>query len=175
LFDVPKLVLDERQKQKLREPLGQLVPGTIPECNQTLKKVQEDEKPRMLILVGDTISRNATEAGIRADVVIIDYKEMRGDTTEFSHGKTRVFRTKNQAGTIDLLAWQAIAEAVQKGDSAVLVDGEEDLLTLVAILVAPEGSLVAYGQPERGIVLVRIDARKKDEIEKLVDEMKRVD
>lgn len=172
---MPKLLLEERQRQKLKEPLGQLVTGTIRECNQTLKKVLADEKPRMLILVGDTISRSAAEAGILADVVIADHKEMRGDAVQFSHGKTRVFRTTNAPGTIDLLAWQAIAEAVQKEDSAVLVDGEEDLLTLVAIIVAPEGSLVAYGQPERGIVLVRISASKKGEIEKLIYDMPRVE
>ncbi len=175
MFVVPKLLADEQLRQRLKEPLGDLVAGTISECNNALKQVQENEKPHMLILVGDTISRNAVEAGIRPDVLIIDHIEMRRKAAEFAHGKTRVFRTANEPGTIDLLAWQAVVEAVQKGDGAVLVDGEEDLLTLVAIIVAPEGSLVAYGQPERGIVLVRTTADKKGEIERLVDSMERVD
>ncbi len=55
------------------------------------------------------------------------------------------------------------------------MDGEEDLLTLVAILVAPAGSIVAYGQPEIGIVLVRISEDKKDEIQALIDRMKKLD
>lgn len=175
MFDVPKLILGELQKQRLKEPLGQLVVGTILECNQALEKVQKSEKPRLLILVGDTISRNAAEAGIRADVIIIDHKEMREEAAEFAHGKARVFRVTNEPGTIDLLAWQAVAEGVQKGNSAVLVDGEEDLLTLVAIMVAPEGSVVAYGQPGEGIVLVRVTASKKGEIEKIVDDTKKTD
>jgi len=175
LFDVPKLLLTEPQRQLLKEPLGQLVAGTFSECNQALKKAQEIEKPRRLILVGDTISRNAIQSGIRPDVIIIDHKEMRGEAVEFSHGKARVFRTINEPATISLLAWQAVAEAIEKGDCVVLVEGEEDLLTLVAIIVAPIGSIVAYGQPGIGIVLVRVSAKKKNEIQALIDQMRKID
>jgi uncharacterized protein (UPF0218 family) len=175
LFNVPKLLLTEGQRQRLKEPLGQLIAGSPIECNQALKRVQDGEKPRMLILVGDTISRKALHSGIRADVIIIDNKEMRARAVDFAHGKTRVFRTVNAQGTIDLLAWEAVAEAVRKGNGAVLVEGEEDLLTLVAIIVAPVGSIVAYGQPGEGIVIVRVTVKKKNEIQALVDEMGRAD
>jgi uncharacterized protein (UPF0218 family) len=173
LFDVPKFLLTERQRPLLKEPLGQFVAGTSPECNKALRKVQETEKPRRLILVGDTVSRNAIQSGIRPDVIIIDHKEMRGEAVKFTHGKPRVFRTINEPGTIDLLAWQAVAEAIEKGDSVVLVEGEEDLLTLVAIMVAPNGSIVVYGQPGMGIVLVRVSANKKNEIQALIDDMEK--
>jgi uncharacterized protein (UPF0218 family) len=53
------------------------------------------------------------------------------------------------------------------------VDGEEDLLTLVAIMVAPAGSIIAYGQPATGIVLVRVTPNKKNEIKALIDQMKK--
>ena len=175
MFAVSKLLLTEAQREHLKDPLGQLVAGTSSECNQKLKDMQAAEKPRLLILVGDTISRNAIQFGIKPDVIIIDNKEMRGDAAEFAHGKSRVFRTVNEPSTINLLAWQAVAEAIERGDGAVLVDGEEDLLTLVAILVAPGGSVVAYGQPEIGIVLVRISDAKKNEIQALLDRMIKVD
>ena len=175
MFHVSKLLLAESQRERLKAPLGQLVAGTSSECNQKLKDVQAAEKPRLLILVGDTISRNAIQSGIRPDVIIIDNKEMRGDAAEFSHGKSRVFRTVNEPSTINFLAWQAVAEAIERGDSVVVVDGEEDLLTLVAILAAPAGSIVAYGQPEIGIVLVRTSDDKKDEIQALIDQMKKLD
>jgi uncharacterized protein (UPF0218 family) len=172
---VSKLLLTESQREHLKEPLGQLVTGTSSECNQKLKDVQATEKPRLLVLVGDTISRNAIQSGIRPDMIIIDNKEMRGDAAEFNHGKSHVFRTVNEPSTINFVAWQAVAEAIERGDSAVVVDGEEDLLTLVAILAAPVGSIVAYGQPEIGIVLVRITDDKKDEIQALIDRMKKLD
>lgn len=172
---MPKLVLTEAQRQLLRKPLGQLVTGTPSECNTTLKRVQETERPRRLILVGDTVSRNAIESGIKPDVIIIDHKEQRGQAVEFTFEKSRIFRTRNEPGTIDLLAWGAITEAIEKGDSAVLVDGEEDLLALVAVIVAPDGSLVVYGQPREGVVLVRASGEKKNEIRKIIDNMNRAD
>jgi uncharacterized protein (UPF0218 family) len=175
LFEVRKLVLTEDQKVLLKKPLGELVSGTISECNEKLRKVKDADKPVCLILVGDTISRNAIQSGIRPDVVIIDHKEKREEAEDFSHGKTRIFTVVNEASTISLLAWQAVAEAVEKGDSTVIIKGEEDLLTLVAILVAPVGSVVAYGQPGTGIVLVRVTPGKKTEIQLQIDSMRAAD
>jgi hypothetical protein len=172
---MPKLLLTEAQRQLLKKPLGELVTGTPSECSRKIKEVQDAEKPRRLILVGDTVSRNAIQSGIKPDVIIIDHKEKRSEAVEFTYEKTRVFRMRNEAGTIDLLAWSAIAEAIEKGDSAVIVDGEEDLLALVAVAAAPEGSLVVYGQPEEGVVLVRASMEMKNEIRRIVDDMQRAD
>jgi uncharacterized protein (UPF0218 family) len=173
LFDVPKLLVTEPQRQLLKKPLGQLVAGSFSECNQALRIAQNDEKPPRLILVGDTISRNAVQSGIKPDVIIVDQKEMRREAVQVDLGKARIFRTINEPATINLLAWQAVAEAVEKSDSTVVVDGEEDLLTLVAIMVAPAGSIIAYGQPATGIVLVPVTPNKKNEIKALIDQMKK--
>jgi uncharacterized protein (UPF0218 family) len=51
------------------------------------------------------------------------------------------------------------------------VEGEEDLLTIVAVLYAPDGSFVVYGQPNEGIVVVKATPEKKDEANKLLNEM----
>jgi uncharacterized protein (UPF0218 family) len=53
----------------------------------------------------------------------------------------------------------------------VLVEGEEDLLTLVAVLKAPENSLVVYGQPHEGIVAVRVDKTTKEKVRQIVETM----
>ena len=116
-----------------------------------------------------------SEQTVQPDVLVIDHIEKRSRAVEFAHDKPRICRTRNEAGMIDLLAWNAVAEAIEKGDSAVLVDGEEDLLTLVAVAVAPKGSLVVYGQPGEGIVLVRVTEGKKGEIEAIIDGMQRAD
>jgi len=172
---VAKLVLTENQRTQLKKPIGELITGTAADCNRRLREVQENEKPRQFILVGDSISRNALQSGIRSDVIVIDRQEKRKEAVEFDSGKARVFRVRNEPGTIDLLAWNALAEAVEQGNSVVIVDGEEDLLTLAAIMIAPVDSVVAYGQPDEGIVIVRISAQKKDEIRRVVDEMQRTD
>jgi hypothetical protein len=108
-------------------------------------------------------------------VIIIDRKEKRESAVEFSHDKARVFRAVNEPATISFAAWQAVAEAIEKGNSAVVVEGEEDLLALVAIVVAPIGSVVAYGQPGQGIVIVRVTPSKRSEIQRQIDQMKRTD
>ncbi len=49
-----------------------------------------------------------------------------------------------------------------------LVDGEEDL-ALPAIVAAPEGASVVYGQPDEGMVHVRVTAEAKAEMRTLLD------
>jgi uncharacterized protein (UPF0218 family) len=51
------------------------------------------------------------------------------------------------------------------------VDGEEDLLTLIAILYVPEDSFVIYGQPYEGIVVVKATEAKKEEISGILNSM----
>jgi uncharacterized protein (UPF0218 family) len=52
------------------------------------------------------------------------------------------------------------------------VEGEEDLLTLIAVLYAPKNALVLYGQPHEGLVAVRITSEKKAQAERILKEMK---
>jgi len=53
----------------------------------------------------------------------------------------------------------------------IFVRGEEDLAALPAILLAPEGSVVLYGQPDEGVVFVSITKSKKEEILDLLDKI----
>ena len=43
----------------------------------------------------------------------------------------------------------------------VLIEGEEDLLTIPAVMEAPLGAVVFYGQPLEGVVAVRVDEESK--------------
>ncbi len=165
------LTLTEAQRGLLKKPLGELIKGTPAECSRKLEEVVANEKPPRLVLVGDAVARNAFQTGITADVTIIDHMEKRGKAVEFGYISKNVLRVENAAGTVTSEAWQIVEEAVRQGDSIVNVEGEEDLLTLVAILSTPERSLVVYGQPDEGIVLVRVSADKKREISKIIEQM----
>jgi len=44
-----------------------------------------------------------------------------------------------------------------------VVDGEEDLLALPAIIHAPRGSILYYGQPNKGLACVIVTNEKKHE------------
>jgi len=105
-------------------------------------------------------------------MIIVDNKEMRRSSIPVSFGTRRTLKLVNSQGTIAASSWDVIAQALKIGNSAVVVEGEEDLLVLVAVSVAPLRSLVVYGQPNVGIVLVRVSAEKKDEIAQVLQQMK---
>jgi hypothetical protein len=87
----------------------------------------------------------------------------------FAHFK----KNKNDPGTISLTAINALRSSFKKyisGDKKqiIIIKGEEDLLTLAAILLAPLGSLVLYGQWNLGVVAVEVTEERKKEIEKVL-------
>ena len=51
------------------------------------------------------------------------------------------------------------------------MDGEEDLLALAAVLFAPFGSMVVYGQPKQGIVVIDVTEDSKRRIHDIVERM----
>ncbi|MEM3040843.1 MAG: DUF359 domain-containing protein, partial [Nitrososphaerota archaeon] len=68
----------------------------------------------------------------------------------------------NEPGTISEDAYSTVSKAMLMPRPVVVrVRGEEDLLALVAIIEAPIGSVVLYGQPGVGVVVVDVDERAK--------------
>ena len=167
--------MTEELRQTFKRPLGELVPGTEQDCNAVLKQVITREKPRALILVGDTISRNAVQSGLEPNVLIIDNLEKRGAALPFVFRGRRIIQTKNPAGRIEIAALHAIEQAILEPNSLIEVDGEEDLLVIPAVLGAANGSMVVYGQPGVGIVIVRVCDTKKSEMRRILDSMERVE
>lgn len=165
------LRITDRLRQQLKEPLGELISGTISECNAALRLQIHEKNPPRIVLVGDTVSRNAMDCGISADVIIVDNKEMRHETGPFEYGTRILFRVVNQQGEINWKSWGVVRQAIGQGNAAVLVEGEEDMLALVAISESPVGSLVAYGQPGEGIVIVTVSQEKKHDVLQLAELM----
>ena len=56
-------------------------------------------------------------------------------------------------------------EAFEK-ESLIFVNGEEDLLTYPAVLIAENNSAIIYGQPDQGKVIVKVDEDKKEKLRK---------
>ncbi len=165
------LRLTESLRHALKIPLGKLVEGTPEYCSRVLGDTIEKMKPVMVLLVGDAISRNAIRSGINVDILIIDNREKRQKSVSFSFGERNQFRLRNAPGTIDGDAWEIVNSAKLKGKSVIIVEGEEDLLALVAVLEAPIGALVAYGQPDRGIVIVNVTDSEKAVARSIIEAM----
>jgi hypothetical protein len=161
---------------KFKEPFGQLIRGSFFETMSKMKKMIREEKPTMVISVGDIVSRNLHENKMNPQLSITDNRKMRKRIKPRVLAGKNIVYVKNPQGTITKEAIKAIKEALSKNDEQIqiIVDGEEDLLTIVAVLLAPENSLVVYGQPYMGVVVVRATPEKKTEAKKILNAMKTV-
>jgi hypothetical protein len=159
-------------RKKLKEPLGALIRGSFLDTTNQLKAIIEDEKPPCVISVGDTVSRNLEKGQISRQLSIIDNVVMRRRSRPFPLAKERTAYVKNPQATITYEAIAAIQDSLKTNTRTVIVvDGEEDLLALIAILHAPDNSLVVYGQPYEGMVVVKTTQAKKTEIAEILQPM----
>ncbi len=149
---------------EFKKPFGELIKGTTDETMNKMKALIDKEKPAGIIAVGDTVSRNLFEYKIFPQLSIIDFKCMRKKIQPFKMPVDKTFYVENPQGTITRQAIDAIKEVLESEKSTqIIVDGEEDLLTIIAVLYAPENAFVVYGQPNEGIVIVRVTSKKKAE------------
>lgn len=156
----------------MKNPIGLLIKGSFRYTTERLEELVAERKPRKLIAVGDKVSANIFGKGIALDVAIVDNKVMRKPIAPVKLEAWKTYNLTNPAGTIADEAWEILKQAVgQKARAKVLVEGEEDLLTLVAVLSAPEGSMVVYGQPREGIVVVNVTEVTKRRIREIVERM----
>jgi len=160
---------------KLKQPLGTLIRGSFTETMKTLNDIIEKEKPTSIISVGDTVSKNLVESHLSPQVIIVDNRVMRKSAQPITLSTEKTINVKNPPGTITQEAHKAIQEALECNDNVkIIVEGEEDLLTLIAVLYAPEKSYVVYGQPYEGIVVIRVTPEKRAEIAEILKTMENV-
>ncbi|MCW3981570.1 MAG: GTP-dependent dephospho-CoA kinase family protein, partial [Candidatus Bathyarchaeota archaeon] len=149
-------------RRKLKRPLGILICGSHEQVIGLLREHIEREKPQKIVTVGDQVSKDLSNHDLVPDILIVDNKIMRKNIEPVSAAADKVVRVRNPPGTITDEAWSAIDRAAQGFErTKIVVKGEEDLLALVAIIAVPEDSVVIYGQPRRGIVLVRATPEMK--------------
>ena len=53
----------------------------------------------------------------------------------------------------------------------IMVHGEEDLLVIPVCIYAPENAVVFYGQPNEGLVIVKVTSDIRNKTQKLLDLM----
>ena len=139
-----------------------------------MKELVKKEKPPKIISVGDVVSRNLHEHNVHPQLTIIDNKSLRNQAAPERMTAEKIVYVTNPQGTITKEALVAIKEVMRKNEHThVVVDGEEDLLTLIAVLYAPENAMVVYGQPYTGIVVVKVTPQKKAQAENFLKAMKK--
>lgn len=167
-----RLILTPELRALLKSPMGELLTGDEEQNMKNLKKIVKQENSPRVICVGDAVSRNAIKAGEDSWIKIVDGKEMRMETGLDGFHGSRMFLVENEPGTISHIAWETVSEAIKHEGSILIVKGEEDLLTLPAILEAPKRSIVIYGQPPKaGIIVVRVNNESVKLANSMIDAM----
>jgi len=166
----PTLLMPDNLRDELKEPLGPII---------TDDELPEHVKDQVLAVVGDVASAHILKAGYRPKLIIVDFKTRRGDEgeapTEIRLMGKKSIKVVNPPARITPELWDAVEKAYRaKGPVRIEVDGEEDLASLVCIVTAPEGSLVVYGVPGKGMTVVTVDGRTKARSQKALDGMEKV-
>ena len=157
----------------LKEPFGQIIPGEPNQTMPELKKMVQGNNPRRVTAVGDVVSRETLAAGIPVDLRIVDHISMRRATTSFIINARKTYHVKNPPGVITQESWRAIRQAMKEREVVIYVEGEEDLLTLPCIAESPFNSLVLYGQPSQGLVVVTTTPSVKTRASEILGRMTR--
>jgi len=158
-------------RTELKTPLGRLLKGEPAETVRELTKLLSTCRPPLFASVGDYVSGNVLAAGLEPDLLVVDHRIMRVNVDPIAHGM-RQATVVNPAGTIQEGAWRVLEEAITlKRKLAVVVEGEEDLLVLPLMVSMPTGSVIVYGQPLEGLVVVTVTEERRSWARGFMDRM----
>ena len=161
------LVLPGEHRRLFKEPYGELYSSV------------DDILPliagKVVYTVGDVVTHNLLKKGVPPAVAVVDGCTMRAPCSRMPAVHGMCIRVKNPAGTITDELTQALTHAIQNPPSTVIVDGEEDLAVIPLVLAAPDGAIVLYGQPRKGVVLRAVDSGARRTAQRLLARFIRTD
>lgn len=132
---------------------------------------------KKVVAVGDMTAFYLLQSSIIPDLAVVDNKTKRERLPEdilknLDHNSYKSIKVKNPPATLTRELIELVRDSLAKDERVkIVVEGEEDLATLPAILYAPMGSVVVYGQPDEGSVLVQVTPEMKMSIDELMKKM----
>ena len=157
------LTLPDSLRDTFKEPLGPVTTDAdelLADAAETRGERAAPDAP--VIAVGDVVTYHLREAGRVPDVALIDGKTEREAVdpeieSALAAADDRRLSVENPAASLSTELLEALSEALSDVDPVIIeVTGEEDLAALPAILAAPDGASVVYGQPGEGMVRVAV-------------------
>ena len=170
--------LNEEHISILKKPFGYLIKQEEISKEKVFSLIKK--KNQVIITVGDATTEKLISFDLMPNLAIIDGIERRINRSELEISNLKnIFFKKNQTynqyhcknikGTISNEAYLTIKKILVEGERAVIfIDGEEDLLALPVFALAPLNSIVFYGQPLEGIVMVKISDEIKNKSSNLI-------
>ncbi len=161
--------LPDSLRTQMKIPLGVLLPESETSKENILKHLEQNS---YIITVGDRTTEKMIDFGLIPSMQIVDGLEKRekrvlpkiANATEITVGNPPAEITPQ---SIDIIKKAFLMESPIR----ILVTGEEDLLVLPVCIYAPENSIVLYGQPNQGLVIVKITSEIKNKVQSLLDLM----
>jgi uncharacterized protein (UPF0218 family) len=154
----------EKLRLQLKSPLGELIPDRLVSKAAILSRIPSKPKTRTIIVsIGDRSTERLVEFSIDHNLEILDQIEKRSSRSlvPFSGEVEKILFAKNEPGTISSEALTALVVSLEQIEEdpaipiRIQIDGEEDLLTLPVLAYFPPETVVMYGQPGEGLVIVQ--------------------
>jgi hypothetical protein len=147
------LNLPEKLRQALKKPIGVLIKDQDVTRANLLRFLSAGS---YIITVGDATTEKMLYFNIVPSLQIVDGLEKRAKRKPPPHSATKLF-CDNPAGQITTQSIDTIRKAMGlKPPVQIVVNGEEDLLVIPACIYAPQNTVVLYGQPNEGLVIVMV-------------------
>ncbi len=158
---------------ELRKELGAPV-GKVLTSKEDI--ASEIANSKILVTVGDIVTLDILETGRVPDISIIDYRTQRMPMEQvkerFLKFKQQEVIVRNPMGQITKELWNAIEDGyANPRNLRIVVDGEEDLASLACIALAPPGTTVIYGIPNRGASVHHVDVDLKHLVDSVLKQM----
>jgi uncharacterized protein (UPF0218 family) len=153
----------------MKIPLGNLIPENQATKSNILKHIPKES---YVITVGDRTSEKMIDFGLIPSLQIIDNLEKRVKRIPARCDVSTELICDNPAAEITTQSIDAIKKAfVSKTPVRLVVTGEEDLLVVPVCIHAPDNAIVMYGQPNEGLVIVKITPEIRNKTQRLLDLM----
>ncbi len=165
------LYLPNSLRPHLVKPFGHIITGNDANLRIAAQKAVQhltSQKNPLCITIGDIVTTSLREVGHRPTMAIIDYRSKRKTI-----GTRPRIDTVNSPGSIDYRAVNVMSRSLRTTSTeqvTIIVNGEEDLLVLPAVMLAPLNAVVLYGQPNIGIVAVPVTERKKQQVRRILEQ-----
>lgn len=160
----PLLTLPADLREELKSPLGPIET----DADALLASLEGT-----LVTVGDVVTYHFLQAGHQPDVALVDERTKRRQVDEEIRETVAAdthLEAVNPPAEISEDVVRALRRALDAPEpTTILVEGEEDLVALPAIVAAPEGASVVYGQPGEGMVHVVVTDAVKAGVRDLLE------
>jgi len=170
IFPQKTLHLPPIHRQSLRRPFDTLLTGSLNHlgwASLKAKKILEKKPPFITIAVGDIAVISLLQQKIHLNLAIVDLKTKRqpvfSSLNQLGLSPNPHHLVTNPPSTITPSLITSLTQAFQtlSAPQTILVKGEEDLAVLPAILLSPLNTAIFYGQPEKGLVHIRVTEKQK--------------